>query len=241
MKCHKNTQSPIAAQKILLLCLPDTIKHEIIGDLEEEFNLQLVQFGHQRAKYYYWKQAIISIFQFIIIRANSSISSSNYKQKLSLVLGVTVFTISMLLISWLSHLEGFDGFTNNIETELVLGNPHQALTQVQFWKTSFANIKSTNSLETYFQLEALLWAFLAIIFIKLNEIKQLTSPKNMLVLLYFMTFSPYLMGTLYLEFNYHSIQQVGPFLAKMIFSLFYLIIPSTYLTYRNLCQRKQSE
>ena len=240
MKNYKYPQPPFVAQKIISLCLPDTVKHEILGDFEEEFNQKFIQYGNKKARYLYWKQTIISIFQFIIIRANNSISSSNLKQKLSLVLGAAVFIISLLLISWLSHIEGFEGFTNNIEIELVQGNLHQALTQAQFWQTSLLNIKHTNNLETYFQFEALIWATITMFLINfINKGQRIST--NTIFLLYLMTLLPYLLGSIYLEFNHLPIQQVGPLLAKMIFSVFYLILPTTYLTYRNLSKRNQYE
>jgi len=241
MKDPQYPQPPFVAQKVISLCLPNTVKHEILGDMEEEFNQQFILFGNKKAKYFYWKQAIVSIFQFTAIRANNSLSSSNLKQKLSLVLGGAVFLISLLLIAWLSHIEGFDGFSNNIEAELAQGNLHKALTQAQFWQTSILNLKHTFNLGTYFQFEAFVWAAFAIFFINYINNRHFISATNTIFLLYFMTLLPYLVGSIYLEFSYLSIQQAGPLLAKIIFSIFYLILPTTFLAYISLSKRNQYE
>jgi len=233
----KHNQPPIIAQKIISLCLPNKVKDEILGDLQEEFNQESIKHGNTKAEYIYWKQVIISIFQFTIMRTNNSILFSNSKQKCSLILGVAAFLISLLLISWLSHIEGFEGFTNNIETELAKGNLHQALTQAQFWQASILNIKDTNNLEAYFQFDAFLWAITTAILANIITKKKLISSTNMIIALYLITFLPYLVGTIYLEFAYLPIQKAGPLLATMIFSIFYLILPTTYLTYKNLSER----
>jgi hypothetical protein len=234
----KNNKPPYIAQQLISISLPNAIKDEILGDLEEEFNAHIAHYSDNRqAKFNYWKQAIITIFQFIAIRGKNSILSSNTKQKISLTVGFSVFLISLLLISWLSHLNGFEYFTQNMETELAQGNPHKALVQTQFWQISLLNIKYANSLDYFFQFEAFIWAVFSIIVINLISKKNLMSKNLMIFSSSVMIFIPYVAGSIFLEFAHYPIQQVGLILAKMIFSIFYLVLPMTYLTYRNLSTR----
>jgi hypothetical protein len=238
MKNTKLTQPPYIAEKIISFCLSNEIKDEILGDLEEEFNNHLAHYENNRqAKYNYWKQAIITIFQFIAISCKNSLLCSNTKQKLSLMVGFFIFIISLFLISWLSHLNGFEGFSQSMELELSQGSLHKAVIQTQFWQVSFLNLKYVSSLYYFFQFEAFIWAVFAIVLLNLIQRKHLFNNKTMIFSSNLMVFLPYLVGSIFLEFSHYPIQQVGEVLAKMVFSVFYLIIPITSLTYRNLSTR----
>jgi hypothetical protein len=242
MNNNKLAQPPYIAQKIISLCLANAIKDEILGDLEEEFHAHLAHSADSRqAKYKYWKQAIITIFQFIAIRGKNSLLSSNIKQRISITVGVIIFFISLLLISWLSHLVGFEGFSQGMELELSQGSPHKALVQAQFWQISFLNLKYANTLDYFFQFESFMWAIFTITVINLIDKKHFIKNKLMIFSSNVMVFLPYITGSIFLEFTHYPIQQVGVMLAKMIFSIFYLIIPITYLTYRNLSTRNEHE
>jgi len=242
MKDLKPAQPPLFAEKILSLCIPNTIKDEILGDLEEEFNAHLIRFSNKKqARYNYWQQALVTLFQFIAIRSKDSLLSSNRQQIIVLILGFTIFIISLLLISWLSHLDGLGSFSQSMATALAQGNPHKALVQSQFWQISFTQIKYANNLAYFFQLEAFTWAVCSIFMISLLRKKQFTNKKYIRYLSLIIVFLPYTVGSIFLQFNHYPTPQVGLILAQMIFSVFYLTLPVTYFTFRNLSSRNNYE
>jgi heme A synthase len=231
----KSAQPPYIAQQLISIILPNAIKDEILGDLEEDFHAHFAQYSNNRqAQYNYCKQAAISVVQFLFIRAKDSIASSNIKQNISLIVGFSVFFISLLLISWLSHLDASLNFSQSMMDELVQGNPHKALLHPQFWQISLSSIKLVNSLDYYFQFEAFIWAVISIIVIHLIKQKNSINKTLMMLVSSLMIFLPYIAGSIFLEFGNYKHPQVGVVLAEMIFSVFYLILPITYLTYINL-------
>jgi len=238
----KPAQPPYIAEKLLSFFLPNTIKNEILGDLEEEFNEHLTRFSNnKRARYSYWQHALKTLCQFIAIRGKNSLLSSNGNQVIALIMGSVVFISSLLLISWLSHLAGAENFTQSMATALAQGNPHKALVQSQFWQISFTNIKYANNLAYFFQLEAFIWAVCSIFMVNLIRSKQFINKKHISYLSLSVVFLPYTVGSIFLQFNHYPTPQVGLILAQMIFSVFYLTLPMTYFAFSNLSSRSNYE
>ncbi|MBF0371479.1 MAG: hypothetical protein HQL52_18720 [Magnetococcales bacterium] len=51
--------------QLLVLFLPKKERQTVPGDLEEEFYLVVGEFGAKKARFWYWKQVLTSIWPFI--------------------------------------------------------------------------------------------------------------------------------------------------------------------------------
>lgn len=228
---------PKIASKFLSWALPENLVEPILGDLSEEYLQRVSNNQLMEAKIWYWRQALNSGVLFKFMSVKNSLFKADLSQIISLAYGLIIFSIMLLLISWLSNVNNFEGFTINIQQALEQGSVHHALTQSQFWDSAVLNLANMNGAHYFFQFEACLWAIFSLITMHLLRKYKVINDFLFVALSNFVVFIPYLIGSFYLEGNDLNLSQAGELLAQMLFSIFYLILPVTYVTYNHLRAR----
>ena len=235
MKNKPLSKPPIIAEWLLSLCLPNTIKNEILGDLAEEFNQKIAKSAnHQMVKQKYWQQALTTSIQYAIIHGKNSLIDANSQQKIMLLIGTIFFISIYLLITWLSNINSTEGINFDIFTELQNGNVHKILTQTGFWPLATTSMYEIKGLSYLFQFEALVWTFISVKILAFCRQKNTISKATFFIFSLLWLFIPYVFGAIYLKLTLLPIQQVGPIVAIMLFSILYLILPITYMNVKNL-------
>lgn len=236
MAYHKRDRSslPVLVEKLLSCVLPDDLKNEIIGDLSEEFYHQVHSNpDHRQAKKWLWQQTTKTIAIFASIRIARALRDLDLMHTMALFIGIVVFVATFVVITLLSHLDGFDDYSFDLSAMLVSGDLHQALAHSEFWQQALTHSFYLNDLNYLFQWPALLWAGASTLLLSLCAKTSWMSKHSIAGLAVCLVFAPYLLGTVYLQHNQVTINQAGSILALMLFSIMYLVVPATVITLRN--------
>ncbi len=242
MKKTPLSRPPIIAEWLLSLCLPSAYKNEVLGDLAEEFNQDIVRNKNYRlARIKYWQQALKTPIEYTIIHGKNSVFDTNLQQNIMLFIGSITFISCYLLITWLSNINGAEEIILDVSSKLQHGNIHKILIQTMFWPLATTSIYEIKSLSYLFQFEALMWTFISVKLITFYRYKSRISKANFFIFSFIWLLIPYVFGAIYLKLNLLPIQQVGPIVAFMLFSILYLILPITYMNFKNFSTHLTSE
>jgi hypothetical protein len=234
MKGNTISKPPIIAEQILSLCLPSAIKNEVLGDLSEEFNLDIKRSANRKyAVCRYWQQVLKTSTQYTIIRGKHSLLDASLKQKLLLLTGGIIFVTCYLLITLLSNINSTEVLAIDIFSELKQGNTHTIFMQKGFYPLAATSVYKIKGISYLFQFEALLWTLLSVKIFRLLKKSTITKTLFFIVSSTWL-FIPYVLGTSYLKITSLPIQQVGPIVAFMLFSILYLVLPMAYMNFKNL-------
>ena len=242
MKKTPLSRPPIIAEWLLSLCLPSAYKNEVLGDLAEEFNQDIVRNKNYRlARIKYWQQALKTPIEYTIIHGKNSVFDTNLQQNIMLFIGSITFISCYLLITWLSNITSTEGINFDIITELQHGNVHKILTQAEFWPLATNSMYEIKGLSYLFQFEALVWTFISLKLLRFCQKNNIINKMTFFIFTFLWLMIPYLFGVIYLKLTLLPIQQVGPIVAFMLFSILYLILPITYMNFKNFSTHLTSE
>jgi hypothetical protein len=167
------------------------------------------------------------------MRINQALRDVKLVPKMTLMLSIVLFSTTFLLITWLSHLDGLSGYSFDLGTMVISGELHQALAHSEFWQQALTNSAKVKNLNYLVQWPALLWAIFCVVLLVFFSKITWISPSSLTGLCAGLVFTPYLLGTIYLQHNQLSINQSGPIVALMVFSIMYLVLPATFISLHN--------
>jgi len=217
---HSSQAPPRIVVALLNMILPNNLKTFILGDMQEEFSDLLLE-APNRARYWYWKQGVTVGIYFLVRNALMMKAAAIGL----LCLSVTLFFSLVLTIAWMSNIN--TQVAPNVVEGLMHANIHYFLFDSYLLEYGFEVLSNELEMKTFIHPPSLIWATICIgILVRKSRCKHFPS-KSFTLLSIILIFLPYLVGYLYINFLYTSLEPVfvGPILATMIFPILYLTVP----------------
>lgn len=228
MNDNEATPSKLALL-LLYLLLPKHIYDNVIGDLLEEFS-SLSKQNQTEANAWFWQQTLASSKVYVV----QYLTGKGMVKFINTMLSSAVFITCLLLVSWLSTVDSFDSYSAGLWQRLLAGQAHSVLAEAEFWQSLPSLVPSFYDGLMFIDLPAVLISTLVITALYwLNQNVNL-SASQVAVIGYSAMFSPYLYSLIYLGNNTLAAKLVGPYLACGLLSIFYMLIPVSYLVNKKL-------
>ncbi|REL35077.1 hypothetical protein [Thalassotalea euphylliae] len=233
---NKNSKvtPPFLASKLLSLLLPERYSDNVLGDLEEEF-YQLAEQDMKLANHWYWRQSMSTS----MIYLQKKMRSIEVLGRLNFYLPLAMVLIAISLVSLLSMLTDPEFISPRFWDELLQGKIHTALLSENFWHNFWSFIRMAE-LDMLIHSESLIIASACLFILSYQAKKPQVSAAKLAIWGYMLAFTPYLWSIIYIGHNSFEARQVGPIIATGILSLFYMLLPVSYLVHRQL-KRQQAE
>ena len=220
---------PKVALFLLTLILPKSIQNNLIGDLIEEFEALSEQDG-KAANAWFWQQTVDTN----LIYLASLIRRPSVLQKLNILLPLSLFTLTILLISWLSNMDSLEGYSDGMWPSLLEGKIHLALFEPAFWQDSTVFFTEVTNIQMFLDIPSIVFAFVVLITLRYLNKKLRISAVNMAVWGYTLVLLPYLWALIHINTQQLSPTQIGPLLAFGLLSFLYLVLPVSYMVNKKL-------
>ena len=217
------------AKLLLNICLPEHLRDDISGDIEEEYLLLTEQ---HNAHYQYWliEQTLLTCVHYAFTPA----------KLLSLALAtvsISIFILMSLAIIWLSAADDFSLFIERFWQEF----PQQSYTlffEPGFWQFVPTAISEGMGFYLWIDGPAAWYSLLALlVLMKIDKHSQLSSYRYGLLSVTLMLL-PYLWGTVQFLLYDISLKATGPLLATMWLTIIYMILPITFTTIKKINHKR---
>ncbi|NQY66078.1 MAG: hypothetical protein HRT38_20865 [Alteromonadaceae bacterium] len=230
-------RNPFLSVSLWLLqhLLPNKIKDDISGDLEEEYTKYILpEQGVLKSNVWLFKQTFLTCSRYVF-------TYSRGFAFLAATLCLTIFLTLAFAIVWLSNQYDPSTFSELFWQNWLSGHSHQIFFEPAFWQYLPEAYKYIFDINLWFDWIACLYTFLALYFLaKIDKSKQLSVMKYIFLALIFMVL-PYLWGTYQFMFNDIVIKKSGPIVAIMWLTILYMILPIGYQIVRKLGSQKSTD
>ena len=233
MKKYRSNVSkpPTVARLITSLLAPKYYRDEILGDLDEEYQHRLKS-GLRIANSWYWKQTIQSGYIFAADRI-FKIAPAFSTLFINLILAIAaIFFVSCL--SWMSDVEAF---SNGYFESLANGSAHLTFFEPYFWQNldilagyTIANV------DMLFESRAAIYSVTCAVWLYFFQKKDHVSVSKFIIYGYTLTFLPYLIGLVVMQYNDIPAIYTGPMLATMTITILYMSVALTWLINQKIAQ-----
>lgn len=220
---------PKAALLLMSVTLPKQIKHNLIGDLIEEYEL-LIEGGSKDANAWFWKQAI----ETNLIYISSLLRRPSFLRKLNLLMPFVLFILATLLITWLSQMDSLDGYSEGMWQRLLEGKVHLALFEPAFWQEINQILSKVGNISMYFDIPSMLFAAVNLFVLCKLDKKLNFSALKMAIWGYGLMLVPYTWALIHINTQPLMPKQIGPLLAFGLITLFYMLLPVSYMVNKKL-------
>lgn len=222
----KNIQPtpPQLAKLLLTIILPEHVKNEISGDLEEEFH-QFIRAGKTEniANRWFWEQTMSTTFRYLFT-----------KQRIlsAVLILIALSTIVILFIAVTALSYGNIAFFNNDFWSN--GNIHLIFFEEKFWRFGTEKAFSYIYPNHLIDLNSAIYSVIALLMLftlaKKFQFKLLTLSMLSLVLL----LAPYIYGFALFQLASLTNKEIGPLIAFMWLPIMYMVLPITYLLIKKI-------
>lgn len=228
MKSHRQTQDQIPPKlscAVLEITLPAHIKDQVLGDLQEEYGKRLPD-NAAAARRWYRYQALRTVVQYF-----SQFLGSDKLLKVAVILASFILVpVIFVMVAWLSNV---DDTTERVLQYLLAGDMHKVAITREFWAYAVQSVSQQKDLFMYVNMPSVMWASVSLFWIGYKNKKQLMTAHQLALWGSALMLLPYLLGTFYLSAFAMPPRVVGPIIAFMLLSLFYLLVPVTcWVMYR---------
>lgn len=207
---------PFIALKLLQWLLPESVKDDIFGDLNEEF------YHSNRSvtsnKIWFWQQTITTCTRY----------NMNKKTAVSFALAtlsISIFYVMLVAIAYLAYGEDGGVYNNGYWTS---GAVHLFFIEPVFWQTLSGTILSNITLGLFINIPSIIWTGFSLILVKQLNTRYKLDMKTYGVIMLSLISLPYLWGIAYFKLNVVPLRESGPIIAFMWMSILYLILPLGY-------------
>ena len=228
---NRHPTPPKAALLLMSIILPKQIKNSLIGDLIEEYEL-LIADGSKDANAWFWKQAM----ETNLIYVSSLLRRPSFLRKLNILIPFILFTFASLLITWLSHMGSLNGYSEGMWQRLLEGKIHLALFEPTFWQEINQLLLKVGSLSMYLHLPSMLFAATSLLVLYKLDKKLNFSALKMAVWGYGFMLLPYTWALIHINTHPLMPKQIGPLLAFGLITVFYMLLPVSYVVNKKLVQ-----
>lgn len=220
---------PKAALLLMSMILPKQIESNLIGDLIEEYQL-LIADGRKDADAWFWRQAM----ETNLIYISSLLRRPSVLRKLNILVPFILFTFASLLITWLSHMDSLEGYTEGMWQSLLEGKIHLALFEPAFWQEINQTLLKMGDLSMYLHLPSMLFTSVSMLLLYKLDKKLNFSVLKMAVWGYGLMLVPYSWALIHINTQQLMPTQIGPLLAFGLITIFYMILPISYMVNKKL-------
>jgi len=208
--------------------LPNHLKDEICGDVEEEYTQHIVpEQGRLKANIWLFKQTFLTCSRYVF----------TYSKGLAFITATIclgVFLTLAFAITWLSNMSDASVLSNLFWQNWLEGHSHQVFFEPAFWEYLPEAYQHIFDLNLWFDLSACIYSVIALYFLaKINRTKTLSLMGYITLALLFMVL-PYIWGTYQFMFNDIVMKASGPIISTMWFTILYMILPVGYQIVRKL-------
>lgn len=200
-----------------------TYRTELVGDLQEEYSARQSE-GVKAADRWLWRQALLAIAD----GQRARTTHPDFIRFICIVLSLTgMFTLFGFVV-WLSNM---DGTTDALWQQLLAGNVIQIAVSGDFWREALPQFSAAQIdvfMFIHYPAIAALAVWSTFMYITLRRF-SLSTAQTWLIGMIAMSI-PYLWGSVYIDMVQPEARQVGPILAFMILTPFYILPALTAIT-----------
>jgi hypothetical protein len=230
-------RNPFLSVSLWLLqnLLPNKIKDDISGDLEEEYTKYILpELGVFKSNIWLLNQTFLTCSRYVF-------TYNRGFAFLAAILCLSIFLILAFAIIWLSNQYDPTTLSDMFWQNWLSGHSHQVFFEPAFWQYLPEASKYIFDINLWFDWIACLYTILALyILARIDKSKQLSVMKYIFLALIFMAL-PYLWGTYQFMFNDIVIKESGPIVAIMWLTILYMILPIGYRIVRKLGPKKSTD
>ena len=203
---------PKAALKLLNWLLPEQVKDDILGDLQEEFHQS--EQSPQAKQLWFWRQSITTCMRY-------NMNSKTLTSLALATLSISIFYALLTAIVFLSN--GIDEVFN--KDYWSSGALHLFFAEPIFWQNLSGQQLNQVTPALFGNTPSIVWAGLGLTAIKLlnNRYKMGLKVYSYVALLTLTL--PYIWGVFYFSLNTVPLKQSGPIIAFMWLPILFLILP----------------
>jgi hypothetical protein len=215
--------------------LPNKIKDDISGDLEEEYTKYILpEQGMLKSNVWLFKQTFLTCSRYVFTYSRGLVF-------LAATLCLAIFLTFAFAIIWLSNMYDPTTLSELFWQNWLAGHSHQVFFEPAFWQYLPEAYKYVFDINLWFDSIACLYTILALYFLaKIDKSKQLSVIKYIFLAIIFMVL-PYLWGTYQFMFNDIALKKSGPIVATMWLTILYMILPVGYQIVRKLACQKSTD
>jgi len=212
-----NQSPPSIAMHVLQLFTPRELQDVLLGDLNEEFAAR-AQHNLQNAQRWYWQQTLKTANHYLL----SYCASEDLLKKVSILIAVILFPALFLMISWLSNV---DSTSEAIWQNLLAGKVHSFLFDSEVMINGFTPLLDGFDIDMYINTPSMLWALFSFCVLWLLNRQGNFSSHQAAAWGAILMLSPYLFGLIYIDLIQPPAKMLGPTIAFMSLSVFYILVP----------------
>lgn len=225
---HKTAKSttPKLAQWLLNKILPNAIKDEISGDLEEEFNHYVVaEKGETAAYFWFWQQTFSTCGRYIM--------NTQRTKSLAIVLfSLGIFSLILMAVAYLSFVDTPNAYAGEYWYN---GQIHKLFFDPLFWQLApNAALERNIDVGYLIDINSFVWAIFSLATLYILDKKYHLSISKFSALAITLTLTPYFWGVSQFVLYEISLRQTGPLIATMWLTIFYMILPISYHVVKKL-------
>lgn len=222
---------PAFASWLLEKCLaPDTRDH-LIGDLTEEYAQRAAQ-DPSSATRWFWTQSFRALYH-----RGADIAGSVAALKVMVVLS-TLFLVPVLfsMMAWLSNMDE----TAPVLWQLLLeGKMHSMLFEASFWLEQPEALSRVDEVHFLIHPWAAVWVAACLGVVAYCQRTRQLSPHQVAAMGYTLMLLPYLFGLAVIAYYQPEPRKIGPILAFMLFNIFYMVVPLSFMLLKQINGHKQ--
>ncbi len=225
MKNSKNTPPKIGLF-LLEICLPNSVKDEIIGDLHEQYYESEEPISIKQLNF--WYQSAIVIWRCIMFT----------KKTLALALCVmscAVLFICIAAITFISNSTDAEAFSKPYWTD---GNFYQFFLDPILYSHISNNMVDGISPQLFINIPSILWMLGGIAIVLLLKKASKLNLQTIAVVSLVLLVGPYIWAVFSFKTNNVPLRESGPILAFMLINVVYLVVPLTILFIKEMFKEK---
>lgn len=222
----------LLAELLIKLTSPTDYRDDAIGDLNESYYKKRQSESEFAVSLYIIKTAFVSGIHFSFLRLNRAIQNGQAIIRLLMCFWIIALAFFASFMQWLSNLD----VTNKVDilalNNVVAGKFNLIVTDGAFWHSVGNNLVQGKSILCLIDVNGAIISLLtllgAVLVLKFTHSKQvaLTSISILFLL-------PFITGTIFLNLNEMTLDNIGSILTPMLLSTFYSSIAFIGLTFLN--------
>ena len=220
---------PKLAMMLMSITLPKRIHQNLVGDLLEEFE-QMREQDNKAANAWFWRQTMETSFIYL----SSLLRRPTVLQKLNLFVPFILFLLATLLISWLSHMNSLEGYSEGMWQRLMEGKIHLALFEPAFWQDLEHFSPYLFDFNMYLDLPSVVFATINLLVLYKIDVKLDLSALKTAAWGYSLMLVPYAWALIHINTQSLMPKQIGPVIAFGLITFFYMILPVSFMVNKKL-------
>jgi len=211
---------PKLAILLIKLFAPSRVVDNLIGDLYEEYYLQIKQNNNNtsKANQWFWQQTLQSVFSY----SQHYLTRPELLRYFNAIFCIIGVFITLMLTVWLSYADNFNGYSDDFWSNLLSGKIHLALIEPQFWLTLPEYVQQIEGIQFLLSPKSLVFTLVAtggLVYLYKNKYSVLSIITSSIVMLTL----PYVGSLIMLGSHSYQPTQVGPVIAVGIYSVLYML------------------